>query len=148
MRRIYTVALFVVMASIDNTVLALLPTTTPRIREDLGVSNQALGVVIALNLAIVALTGLFWGYRSDQGDRRRLLILGTLAWVIPVGLVPLAGSYGTFLLLMSLAGLGLGCISTVGYSIITDLVAERWRGFTLGVWGLAQGIGALVAPIV
>lgn len=148
MRRIYTVALFVVMASIDNTVLALLPTTTPRIREELGVSNQALGIVIALNLAIVALTGLFWGYRSDQGDRRRLLILGTLAWVLPVGLVPLTGSYGMFLLLMSLAGLGLGCISTVGYSIITDLVSERWRGFTLGVWGLAQGIGALVAPIV
>lgn len=148
MRRIYTVVLFVVMASIDNTVLALLPTTTPRIREDLGVSNQALGVVIALNLAIVALTGLFWGYRSDQGDRRRLLILGTLAWVLPVGLVPLTGSYRMFLLLMSLAGLGLGCISTVGYSIITDLVSERWRGFTLGVWGLAQGIGALVAPIV
>ena len=65
MRRAYTVILFVVMASIDNTVLALLPAMTPRIRDELGVSNQALGLIIGLNLAVVAVTGLFWGYRSD-----------------------------------------------------------------------------------
>ena len=148
MRRVYTVALFVVMASIDNTVLALLPTLTPRIRDDLGVSNQALGLVIGLNLAVVAVTALFWGYRSDQADRKRLLIAGTLAWTAPVALVPLSRSYPMFLGLMLLAGLGLGCISTVGYSIITDLVVERWRGLMLGVWGLSQGIGALVAGLI
>ena len=148
MRRVYTVVLFVVMASIDNTVLALLPTLTPRIREQLGVSNQALGLIIGLNLAVVALTALVWGYRSDQADRKRLLIAGTLAWVVPVGLIPLSGSYGAFLGLMLAAGLGLGCISSVGYSIITDLVAERWRGLMLGVWGLSQGIGSLAAGLI
>ncbi len=84
MRRVYTVVLFVIMASIDNTVLALLPAMTPRIRDDLNVTNQALGFVIGLNLAIVAVTALFWGYRSDQSDRRRLLVIGTLAWVLPI----------------------------------------------------------------
>lgn len=148
MRRVYTVVLFVVMASIDNTVLALLPTLAPRIRNDLGVSNQALGLVIGANLVVVALTGLVWGYRSDQVDRRRLLIVGTLAWVAPVGLIPWSVSYRVLFGLMALAGLGLGCISTVGYSIITDLITDRWRGLMLGVWGLAQGIGALAAGVI
>lgn len=148
MRRLYTIVLFVVMASIDNTVLALLPTLAPRVAADLGVANRALGLVIGLNLAVVAVTGLFWGYRGDQTDRRRLLIAGTLAWVAPVALIPLSRSYVVLLILLLLAGLGLGCIATVGYSIITDLISERWRGLMLGVWGLSQGIGALAAGIL
>lgn len=148
MRRTYTVILFVVIASIDNTVLALVPTLLPRIGDDLGISNQALGLVVGLNLLIVAVTGLFWGYRSDQRERKTLLIAGTLAWAVPIGLIPFTSTYGLFLALMLLAGLGLGCISTVGYSIITDLVPERWRGLILGVWGLSQGIGALVAGLI
>jgi len=148
MRRSYTIILFVVMASIDNTVLQLLPVLTPRIREALGVDNRALGLVIGLNLLVVAVAALFWGYRSDQTERKRLLILGTLAWAVPVFGVRLANSWAAFLALMLLAGLGLGCISTVGYSIITDLVPARWRGLMLGVWGLAQGVGALLANVV
>ncbi len=148
MRRAYTIFLFVVMASIDNTVLQLLPVLTPSIREALGVDNRALGLVIGLNLLVVAVTALFWGYRSDQTERKRLLIAGTLAWAVPVFGVTLIDSFGAFLALMLLAGLGLGCISTVGYSIITDLVPAHWRGLMLGVWGLAQGIGALLANVV
>lgn len=148
MRRAYTIILFVVMASIDNTVLQLLPVLTPSIRAALGVDNQALGLVIGLNLLVVAVTALLWGYRSDQTERKRLLIVGTLAWAIPVFGVTLVESWGAFLTLMVLAGLGLGCISTVGYSIITDLVPPHWRGTMLGVWGLAQGVGALTANIV
>lgn len=143
MRRIYTVSLFVVMASIDNTVLALLPALTTRIGAELNVSSQDLGLAIGLNRVVLAITAVFWGYRGDQSDRRRLMILGTLTWVVPIGLIVLVRSYTQLLGLMLAAGLGLGCISTVGYSVITDVVAPRWRGVMLGLWGLAQGIGTL-----
>jgi MFS family permease len=142
-RRVYTITLFIVMASIDNMVLALAPVLIPSIGADLQISNQALGLTVSLNLVVVAIAGLFWGYRSDQSDRRSLLILGTLAWAAPIGLIPWSNSYLTFLGLMGLAGLGLGCVSTVGYTVITDIVVQRWRGALLGLWGLAQGIGTL-----
>jgi MFS family permease len=148
MRRIYTIIVFVVIASIDNTVLALLPALTPTVRTDLQLSNQAIGLVGGLNLVIVALTALFWGYRSDVSDRRRLLIAGTLAWAVPLLLIQRTASFAAFFLLIALAGVGLGCIATVGYSIITDLVSARWRGLLLGVWGLTQGIGALAGGIL
>jgi MFS family permease len=142
-RRIYTVLLFVVMASIDNTVLVLLPSMSLRIGSEFGVSSQELGWAIGLNRVLLAITAVFWGYRGDQSDRRRLMIVGTLTWVVPIALVLLSSSFSQLFLLIILAGLGLGCISTVGYSVITDLVAPRWRGMMLGLWGLAQGIGTL-----
>lgn len=143
-RRIYTVGLFIVMASIDNTVLGLLPALAPRIRAELNVSDAWVGALIGVNLVVLALTALVWGYRSDRGDRRWLLIVGTLLWAIPVALVQRSTSATMLFGLVVLAGIGLGCISTVGYSIITDLVPQRWRGLMLGLWGLAQGIGSLV----
>lgn len=148
MRRTFSVILFLVMASIDNTVLAILPQVVPSVGAEFGVPDRLATLIVSLNLLVVALTGLVWGYRSDQRDRRRLLLIGTLAWALPVALVRWADSYPTFLALMLLAGLGLGCISTVGYSIITDLVPERRRGLLLGIWGLAQGIGSLLAGLL
>ena len=148
MRRVYTLVLFVVMGSIDNTVLILLPELAPRIRHEFGVANHPIGLLMGLMLAVVALTGLGWGYRSDQTDRRRLFIVGTLAWAIPLAAVPFSRSYLTFCALLLLAAVGLGCIATVGYSIITDLVPARWRGFLLGLWGGAQALGALTGGLL
>src|ERR687886_520909 len=136
------------LASIDNTVLTLLPELAPQIRHDFGVSNHRLGLLMGLLLAVVALTRLAWGYRSDQADRRRLLIIGTLTWAVPIAAVPFSRTYLTLCALVLLAAVGLGCIATVGYSIITDLVPARWRGFLLGLWGGAQALGALTGGLL
>src|SRR5919199_1372394 len=148
MRRVLSVVLFVVLASIDNTVLTLLPELAPRIRHEFGVSSHRLGLLMGLILAVVALTGLAWGYRSDQSDRRRLLVIGTLTWAVPIAAVPFSRAYLTVCALLLLAAVGLGCIATVGYSIITDLVPARWRGFLLGLWGGAQALGALAGGLL
>lgn len=76
--QIYSVTLFLILASIDNTVFALLPTMTPLMAANLGVNEAALGMVIGLSSLTVACTAVYWEYRSDQGDRRTLLIMGTL----------------------------------------------------------------------
>jgi MFS family permease len=145
---VYTLVVYVVIASIDNTVLALIPTLAPQISGDLGLSNRTLGSIIALKLVVVAITALLWGYRSDQTDRRQLLIVGTLAWALPVALIPSTTSPLVFVGLVLLAAVGLGCIATVGYSIITDLVPERRRGLMLGVWGGAQAVGTVAAGVI
>lgn len=74
--------LFVVMASIDNTVLALLPVLTARVGAELNMGSEELGLAIGLNRVVLAITAVFWGYRGDRGDRQRLMILGTLTWVV------------------------------------------------------------------
>ena len=55
-QRLYTVSLFIIMASIDNTVLGLLPALVPRIRNEFNVPDAWLGYTIGVNLMVVAIT--------------------------------------------------------------------------------------------
>src|SRR5919199_1744654 len=107
------------MASIDNTVLTLLPEPAPRIRHDFGVPNHLLGLLMGLILAVVALTGLAWGYRSDQTDRRRLLIIGTLTWAVPLAAVPFSRAYLPFCALLLLAAGGPRRVFPGGPTLLT-----------------------------
>ncbi|MBV9787418.1 MAG: MFS transporter, partial [Chloroflexi bacterium] len=86
-QRSFSVAVFVLLASIDNTILTMIPSALPLIGDDLAVSEAALGLAIGAQLLVMALTAVGWGYLSDRLDRRTVLTLGTLAWAIPIGLL-------------------------------------------------------------
>lgn len=148
LQRSLSIAVFVLVASIDNTILTMIPSALPLIGGDLRVSEAALGAALGLNLLVTALTVVVWGYLSDRGDRRAVLVIGTLAWAVPIGLLTRATSYPQFTLLLALAGIGLGCIMTAGYSIMTDLVGPRRRGLLLSLWGGVQSLGAGVGPLL
>ena len=147
-QRSFSVAVFVLLASIDNTILTMLPSALPLIGDDLAVSEAALGLAIGAQLLVMALTAVGWGYLSDRIDRRTVLTLGTLAWAIPIGLLTRATSYSQFAILLALAGVGLGCVMTAGYSIMTDLVGPQRRGLLLSLWGGVQSLGAGVGPLL
>lgn len=143
-----SIALFVLLASIDNTILTMLPSALPLIGGDLGVSEAALGLAIGAKLLVMALTAVGWGYLSDRIDRRTVLMIGTLAWTLPIGFVTRVTSYPQFAILLALAGVGLGCVMTAGYSIMTDLVGPQRRGLLLSLWGGVQSLGAGVGPLL
>lgn len=147
-RHSLSIAVFVLLASIDNTILTMLPSALPLIGGDLRVSEAALGAAIGAKLLVMALTAVGWGYLSDRFDRRTVLMIGTLAWALPIGLLARTTSYTQFVVLLAFAGVGLGCVMTAGYSIMTDLVGPRRRGLLLSLWGGVQSIGAGVGPLL
>ena len=140
--------MLLLVASIDNTLLTMIPTALPVIGADLHVREAALGAALGANLLVMALTAVGWGYLSDRIDRRILLLIGTLAWAIPIGLLTRSTSYAQFVALLSFAGVGLGCIMTAGYSIMTDLVGPQRRGLVLSWWGGLQSSGAGLGPLL
>lgn len=142
----FSILVFLLVASIDNTILAMIPAALPLIGGDLHVGEAALGAAIGVMLLVMALTAVGWGYLSDRLDRRGLLLVGTLAWAGPIGLLTRSASYVQLAALLALAGVGLGCIMTAGYSIITDLVGPQRRGLLLSLWGGLQSIGAGLGP--
>jgi MFS family permease len=148
LRRIYTIVIFILLATVDNVILGVLPALYRLIGEEIHVSEGQLGAITAVTIVVMAITALFWGYRGDQSDRRRLLILGTLAWAVPVFFTGLANTYPPLFITQVLSGIGLGCIATVGYSIITDLIPPRGRGLAMSMWGLSQGAGGLVGSVL
>jgi hypothetical protein len=112
--RVYSVVVFIVLASLDNVAIGLVPPLVSPIGRDLSVAESGIGVVTAVSFLVTALAGVAWAYRGDRANRKPLLMVGTLLWV--AGLVATAGStsWPAFFGAQMLASLGLGAVGAVG----------------------------------
>lgn len=141
--RIYTVAVFIVLAALDNVAIALPPPLLSPISDDLGVGEPAVASAVAVNLLITAVAAVAWAYLGDRSDRKRVLMVGTLLWAAGVGATTYATTWLALLGTLALAGVGLGAVASVGFSVVSDLVSPRRRALVMGLWGLSQGLGTL-----
>ena len=150
--RLFTVAIFIVLASLDNAARAVVPPLYAVIAADLNVPEASLGFVTALTIIVVAATALIWGYWGDRGSRKLLLFYGTVIWSVAMFLTSIAQTYTQLMLFQLATAVGIGCIASVGFSIVTDLIAPRQRGLLMSFWGLSQagggGFGALVGSLL
>ncbi len=145
---IYTIVVFVVLASLDNAAVALIPSMVPQLRETFGVSTGAIGLLTGAQILVTAVTAIFWGYLADSRDRRMLLFTGTIIWAGAIGLSGAVATYSALFALQVIAGVGLGSIVSVSFSVISDFVAPKRRGLAMSFWGLSQGIGTLVGSLL
>jgi MFS family permease len=147
-KQLFAFAIFIVLASLDNAAMGVLPPLYAIIARDLQASDAALGSVTAVYLLIVAAAAIFWGYRGDQQQRKPLLFWGTLVWVTAMWLTTLAQNFTQFLLFQMVTAVGVGGISSLGFSVVSDLVPARRRGLALSLWSVSQGIGASLGALL
>ncbi|MCB8925008.1 MAG: MFS transporter [Ardenticatenaceae bacterium] len=141
-RQLFAFAVFIILASLDNAAMGVLPPLYAIIARDLQASDAALGSVTAVYLLVVAGAAVLWGYRGDQQKRKPLLFWGTLVWVAAMLLTTLSTNITQFLLFQMITAVGVGGISSLGFSVVSDLVPARRRGLALSLWSVSQGIGA------
>jgi MFS transporter, Spinster family, sphingosine-1-phosphate transporter len=142
-RRVYSVVVFIVLASLDNVAIGLVPPLYSPIGAQLHVSEKAIGLVTAVSFVMTAVAAVGWAYSGDRSNRKPLLMIGTTVWAVGVGGSGLAGGYPQFFALQLLASLGLGAVASVGFSVVSDLISPRRRGLVMSLWGLSQGVGTL-----
>ncbi|WP_405105139.1 MFS transporter [Micromonospora sp. NBC_01405] len=145
--RLYSVVVFVLLASLDNVAIGLVPPLYGPISGALGVSQRLLGLVTAVSFLVSAVAAVGWAYVGDRTDRKPLLMVGTLVWAAGTGGSALAQSYPTFLAAQLVAAVGLGAVGSVGFSVVTDLISPRRRGLVMSFWGLSQGVGTLAGTL-
>ncbi len=145
---IYTIVVFVILASLDNAAIAIIPSMVPQLRETFDVGTAAIGILTGAQVLVTAVTAVFWGYLADSRDRKKLLMSGTIIWSIAIGLSGITTSYWVLFGLQIVAGVGLGSIASVGFSVVSDLVAPKRRGLAMSFWGLSQGIGTLMGSLL
>ncbi|MFF5175040.1 MFS transporter [Micromonospora sp. NPDC000089] len=145
--RFYSVVVFVVLASLDNVAIGLVPPLYGPISGALGVSQRLLGLVTAVSFLVSAVAAVAWAYVGDRTDRKPLLMVGTLIWAAGTGGSALADGYATFLAAQLVAAIGLGAVGSVGFSVVTDLISPRRRGLVMSFWGLSQGVGTLAGTL-
>ncbi|MFF5055778.1 MFS transporter [Micromonospora sp. NPDC000663] len=146
--RLYSVAVFVLLASLDNVAIGLVPPLYGPIADEFDVSTGLLGLVTAVSFLISAVAAVGWAYVGDRTNRKPLLMVGTLLWAAGTGGSALAGGYVTFLAAQLVAAVGLGAVGSVGYSVVTDLISPTRRGLVMSFWGLSQGVGTLAGTLL
>ncbi len=149
--RLFTITVFIILASIDNSVLDMASSVYDPMSIALKTTGIFfhtedawliyLGIVNAVLIWIVAGVAIWWGYLGDKGNRKKLLLIGTLIWSSSLAFTPLVSNEISWLVVQCVAGFGLACIASVGFSVIVDFVSPEKRGAALGFWGLSQGIG-------
>lgn len=149
---IFTVSIFIALASLEYAVIGLFPPLFSSIAANLNVHISAMGSVSAITILFTAVSSIVWGYLADRGNRKRLIIIGTLIWSLSLFLSSLSQSYLHLVIFQIFTGLGLGCNSSIGFSVLTDYVPKKYLGTIMSLWGLSQGFGgiagSIMAPIV
>jgi MFS family permease len=142
--RVYSVVVFIVLASLDNVAISLVPSLYTPIGQSLGVSERALLWATGVSFLFTAIAAVGWAYMGDRTNRKPVLMIGTLIWSAGTAGTAIAGSYGGFFAAALLASIGLGAVASVGFSVVSDLISPRRRGVVMSFWGLSQGVGTLL----
>lgn len=94
--RFYSVLVFVVLASLDNVAIGLVPPLYAPISSTLGVNTSAIGLVTAISFLVSAIAAVGWAYFGDRTNRKPLLMIGTLLWAVGTAGSAAAGNYPDF----------------------------------------------------
>jgi MFS family permease len=146
--RAYSVVVFIILASLDNVAIGLVPPLYSPIGHDLRVPEGAVSLVTAASFLITAVAAVGWAYTGDRTNRKPLLMVGTAIWAVGIGGSGLASSYPAFFALQMLGSVGLGAVASVGFSVVSDLISPRRRGLVMSLWGLSQGVGTLAGTLL
>lgn len=144
----FTIFVFIALAAFDHTIIGLFPPLFQYIAKDLQVGIGKLGIISGINILVTAVSSVYWGYLSGKFKRKRLIMIGTFIWVLSVFLTSISQNYIQLLFFQMLTGIGLGCIASIGFSVLTDYIPYRKRGMVLSLWGMAQGLGGIAGSLL
>jgi len=144
----YTLVVFVVLASLDNAAIALIPSMFKPVVAGVGTNETALGALTGAQILLTALTAVAWGYAGDSRSRKRLLLWGTVIWATAEVLTAATTTFAALFGAQMLAAVGLGSIASVGFSVVSDFVGPRRRGLAMSFWGLSQGVGGWIGLLL
>ena len=120
----------------------------PSIERDLGADLADLQWVVdayALTLAALLLTG---GSLADRVGRRRVFLIGLVAFTAASILCGLATSPLTLNLARALQGIGGAFMFATSLALLASAYSGRDRGTAFGLWGATTGAAVAVGPLV
>lgn len=116
----------------------------PRIGDELGIPDAALGTLVAAYTLMVGLFAILAGPVSDKVGRRRILLLGTGTMTVALMLHALVTNYAAFLAVRVFAGMAGGMLSGAAVSYIGDYFPYHRRGWATGWVMSGSAVGQIV----
>ena len=116
--------------------------------DSIGLDPLAIGLVFGFASAIDMVMFYPVGVVMDRWGRKWVIVPSLLVLSASLILMPLTGSFGSFLLVGLLSGFGNGLGSGAVMTLGADLAPRDAAGQFLGVWRLVGDVGAVAAPAV
>ena len=147
-KTIYTICVLVCLAAFEHIVVGLFPPLFSIISNELNISISQMGFVSGITIIVTSFSAILWGAIGGKFNSKILLMVGTGIWVLSVFATSYVQSFSQLLLCQFFTGIGLGCISSIGFSVLTDSISVERRGMVLSFWGMSQGFGGIIGAIV
>lgn len=133
------------VAIISSTVVS---TSLPRIIADLGGGQSAYTWVVTSTLLATTVSTPLWGKFADLFDRKRLLQLSLVVFVLGSALAGQAQNAGMLIAFRVIQGLGAGGLTALVQVVIADIISPRERGRYMGLLGAVMSVGTVGGPLL
>lgn len=128
--------------------LTIIGTALPVIMADLGGDQTALSWTVTGTLLANAVTTPMWGKLADLFDKKKLLLMAIVIFVIGSGAAGLAPSIGMLVVARVIQGVGMGGLMALAQTILGTIIPPRERGRYAGYMGAVMAVATSVGPLL
>ena len=112
-----------------------------------GETRPTLTWTLTATLAMRPVGAFVFGIMADRVGRRLSMTVNIVFYAVMSALSGLAPSFGWFLVLRALFGIGMGGQWGIGASLVLETVPARWRGVLSGLLHQGYSLGNLLAAL-
>lgn len=119
-----------------------------KIKENVLKQDESGKIATSVFLAGWALGGIFFGVMGDRVGRAKTMMITILLYSLFTGLSSLSTSLWDFCLYRFLTGLGVGGEFAVGVALVSEVMPNRARPYTLGLLQALSAVGNISAALI
>ena len=121
----------------------------PQIIKTFGLGMAAAGSFHYATMTGIALGGVCLGFLADQLGRKSTIVLGLVVFAATAFLFAVGQSFGFFVVLLLVSGVGIGVFKTGALALIGDIsTSTRAHTATMNMVEGFFGIGAIIGPAI
>ncbi len=143
-----TISLVAIAHAMSHFLQLFIAPLFPLLKDDLGVSYTALGVVTGLYYGVSGICQTLAGFAADRFGARRVMLFGITLCVAGAALVGLARSYEALIFAAIIGGVGNSVFHPSDFAILNARVSQARLGFAYSWHSMAGSLGYAVAPLI
>ncbi|MCS5722494.1 MFS transporter [Herbiconiux sp. CPCC 203407] len=133
------------VAMLASTVVS---SSLPKIIGDLGGTQAGFTWVVTSTLLATTVSTPIWGKLADLTNRKLLIQLSLLIFIVGSGLAGLAQSTEMLIFFRVLQGLGAGGLTALVQVVMADIIPPRERGRYMGLLGAVMAVATVGGPLL
>ncbi|MFJ2738117.1 MFS transporter [Streptomyces sp. NPDC087440] len=133
---------------VDNTEASLVSSLFPLIKQSLGVSLGALGILTAASKIVGVFAGPFWVWAAQRTSRKSVLVVATGLWGVWGLAAGFSQNFTQLLIFYTILAAGYAAGGPIITEVIGDLFGSSSRGRAVGiVYGTVSLVSAVIGPL-